>query len=416
MKKIVTLLMLVAFTLSCETTFESGGVGVERDTSTFAIYVTTNRQDGTGFLVPFDGLPTGEIDVSQSFDNGILLSDTRRSGTGFDGAVYHPTNPLGAPGIQRLLLDADGRFVEDGFISIGNLSLGGGQIFGFANSTKGYYTDHSLSQTAVQIFNPKTMQRLGEVDCSQAINAIRENIENEDRIVSTSIGGFMIERDGKFFTQLFFNDENNFQVDDKTYVIVIDVASDTVENITVWDDHLKIGYFSFINVNYVNIDENGDLYLGSFIGNFIDPEGPNFRVIRIRKGQTEFDRTWDLNGQRGDFPNGETFALGGAVQNNKMYVKMMAIPVDPTFAALSELEYYAYEIDLDTRNATIIDDIPAGYWRSIHGPAIYGGVPYFVVENDDVGRAYYYSYDPSSGTSQLEITIIGGQPQNIVEF
>ena len=141
-------------------------------------------------------------------------------------------------------------------------------------------------------------------------------------------------------------------------------------------------------MNYVNIDEKGDLYLGSFIGNFLDPEGPNFRVVRIRKGQTEFDRTWDLNGNRGDFPNGETFALGGAVQNNKMYVKMMGIPVDPTFAALAQKEYYAYEIDLDTRNATRIEDIPAGYWRSIHGPAIYGGVPYFVVENDDEGRAY----------------------------
>ena len=159
MKKIGILLMLLAFTISCETTFESGGVGVERDTSTFAIYVTTNRQDGSGFLVPFDGLPTGEIDVSQNFDNGILLNDTRRSGTGFDGAVYHPTNPLGAPGIQRLLLDSDGRFVEDGFISIGNLSLGGGQIFGFAESNIGYYTYHSLCQTAVQIFNPKTMNK-----------------------------------------------------------------------------------------------------------------------------------------------------------------------------------------------------------------------------------------------------------------
>ena len=139
-------------------------------------------------------------------------------------------------------------------------------------------------------------------------------------------------------------------------------------------------------------------------------------MVRIRKGQTDFDRTWDLNGNRGDFPNGETFALGGAVLNGKMYVKMMGIPVDPSFAALSEKEYYAYVIDLDTRNATQIDDIPAGYWRSIHGPALYGRKPYFVVENDDVGRAYYYSYDLESGTSQLEITIIGGQPQNIVEF
>ncbi|MEM9142622.1 MAG: hypothetical protein AAGA86_06510 [Bacteroidota bacterium] len=401
---------------SCETEFQQSGAGIERETLTYAIYITTNTGDSSGFLVPFDALPSGDIDVTQNLDKGIQLADTRNAGVGFDGAVYHTSNPAGIRGIQRLLLDVNGNFVEDGFIPTGTASYGGGTTFGFATSTKGYYSDHSLRPNALEIFNPKTMETIGEVDCSQAIAAIRENVENKENIVTVGMGGFMIERDGKFFTELYFSDENNFQVDDKTYVVVIDVATDTLERIIIWDDHLKIGYFSFKNVNYVNIDELGDMYLSSFIGNFTDPEGPNFRTIRIKKGETDFDRTWDLDGNRGDFPGGENFALGGAVLNGKMYLKMFSTTMSPSFAEAGLLDYYAYEVDLETRNATQIEDIPVGYWRSIHGPALYGGKPYFVVENDDVGKAYYYSYDPVTQTSQLEITITGGQPQNIVAF
>ncbi len=406
---------------SCTTEFESDDTGGGNEFASFAIFITTNTQDGSGFLVPFDGLPSGEIDVTQALTKGIQLANTRNAGIGFNGAVYHTSNPFGEAGIQRLVLDGSGRFIEDGFIPTGALSYGGGATFGFATETKGYYTDHTLSQTAVQIFNPETMVRTDEIDFAEAINTIRTTLEN---VETTSIGGFMVERDGKFFTQLYFSDAQGNQVDDKTYVVVIDVATDTLDRIIVWDDHMKIGYFSFKNINYVNIDEKNDMYLGTFIGNFTDPEGPNFRVVRIRDGATDFDRTWDLNGARGDFTNGETFALGGAAMNGKMYVKMMAIPVDNTFAAVLEKEYYAYEIDLIERSASKIEDIPAGYWRSIHGPAIYDGKPYFIVENADLGdpndpnrgRAYYYSYDPDTKTSKLEITVIGGQPQNIVEF
>ncbi|MEM7382528.1 MAG: hypothetical protein AAF361_15235, partial [Bacteroidota bacterium] len=386
--------------------------------------VTTNTQDGSGFLVPFDDLPTGEIDVTSNLTNGIQLANVRNAGIGFNGAVYHTSNIFGEPGIQKLVLDNTGRFVADGFIPTGAISYGGGSTFGFATTEKGYYTDHSVSQTAIQIFDPVSMMRTGEIDFADAINAIRDNLENKENVETTSMGGFMLERDGKFFTELYFSDENGFEVDDKTFVVVIDIATDSLERIIVWDDHIKIGYFSFKNVNYANIDEKGDIYMSSFIGNFVDPEGPNFRSIRIQKGQTDFDETWDLNGNRGDFPGGENFALGGAVLNGKMYVKMIGVPVDLTFAALAEKEYYAYEIDLATRNATKIEDIPAGFWRSIHGPALYAGKPYFIVENADLsdpndpnqGKAYYYSYDPATGTSQLEITVIGGQPQNIVEF
>lgn len=396
--------------------------------STFAMFVTTNTEDGSGFLVPFESLPSGEVDITNYLAKGIQLSSTRFAGNAYNGAVYAPANPLGDPGVQKFELDASGRFVDAGFIPYGPASVSSGPVYGFANSTKGYYTSHTDNQKGVQIFDLETMTRIGEIDCSAEMDAIIEAMDTEDseRIVGTGLGGFMLERDGKVFTQVFFEDETANEVVDKTFVAVIDVATDQLDKIIEWDDFIRVGYYTCINCNYANVGDDNHIYLASFIGNFNDPEGPNYRVIRIPSGSTEFDPIWDINGDRGDFSKGENFALGSTAYQGKIYVKMFDAPVsiEDGWAMLSEKRYMAYEIDIATRSATAIDGIPAAYWRSVNGPSVHNNKPYFIVENAELddpndpnqGKAYYYSYDPATGTSQLEMTILNGQPQQIVEF
>ncbi|MEM1120719.1 MAG: hypothetical protein AAGJ18_09740, partial [Bacteroidota bacterium] len=386
--------------------------------------ITTNTEDGSGFLVPFDKMPTGEVDISANIANGIQMAVTRFAGVGHDGAVYALNNPIGDPGIQKFELNATGQLVEAGFIPRGVVSNGSGTVFGFARDSKGYYSNHELNPKALQIFDLVSMNRTGEIDVADEMDAIVAKMEgvNPDSI-TYGMGGFMIERDGKFFTQLFFTDKAGIEVVDKTFVGIFDVATDELDKIIEWDDFVRIGYFSCLNCSYATVGDDNHLYLGSFIGNFTDPEGPNYRVLRIKSGETDFDRTWDLNGNR-DFPAGENFALGSAVMNGKMYVKMFDAPVDVTWALLREKRYYAYEIDIASKTPKKIEDIPAAYWRSIHGPTNYGGKPYFIVENSELddpndphqGKAYYYSYDPSTGASNLEVTVLNGQPQTIVEF
>lgn len=421
------LLVLLSITLfACGGSDDSKNDTSITEQSSFAMIVVTNTEDNSGFLIPFNGLPKGEIDLTQNIEKGIQLASARNAGVGFDGAVYHTSNTFGTAGVAKFIINSSGNFVADGFIPTGTTTYGGGTTFGFATSDKGYYTNHEGSQTAIQIFNPKSMVRTGQIELKTAIDAIIKKMDASasSKIETTSIGGFMVERDGKFFTEIYLTDKEGFEVADKTFIAVIDVASDSLDKVIEWNDHMKIGYFSYKNVNYVNIDEKGDLYLATFIGNFNDTEGPNFRAIRIKKGTTDIDTTWDLNGNRGDFAGGENFALGGGVKNGKMYVKMMKNTIDISWEGLREKQYYAYEIDIETKDAKRIEDIPVGYWRSVHGPAFYGGKPYFIVENEDLnnpndpnkGKAYYYSYDPSTNTSKLEITVVGGQPQQILEF
>jgi hypothetical protein len=381
----------------------------------YAMFIVTDATDQSGILVPFDEMPTGEINVSQ-LTNVVQLGSTRSAGISFNGAVYHTSNPAGEPGIQKYVLGADSRFNDAGFLPTQGQYAGGNQ-FGFINATKGYYSNNNLSQTQLQIFNPETMLRTGAIDFTDQINAIKGELQG---VAATSIGGFMIERGGKFFTEVFFTNANGNQVIDRTYVAVVDVATDKLDKIITFDDFKLLGY-GMKNTNYVQIDEIGDLYLAGFIGNFNDAEGPNFRVFRIKNNETDFDDSWNINSLQ-DF-NGPNMALGGGILNGKMYVKMFSNNIDISWAGMEEKTYDAYEIDLATKQLTKIEDIPSGYWKSIHGPAIFNGKPYFIVENQEASdeeaegkKAYYYSYNPATGTSARVITVIGGQPQQIVKF
>ena len=126
-----TILLTLSLFYSCETDFTEDGEGVAGEGKNFAVFVVTNTADSSGFLVPFDDLPTGEIDVNKNLEKGILLGNIRNAGVGFNGAVYHTSNPFGEPGIQKLVLDGSGRFITDGFIPTGSVSYGGGSTFGF---------------------------------------------------------------------------------------------------------------------------------------------------------------------------------------------------------------------------------------------------------------------------------------------
>lgn len=412
--KSILLVSSVFFFGAC--TENSSDVGPTTSTpERYAVFITTDEATSSGILVPFDKMPSGDIDVSK-LTNVVQLGQTRAAGVAFNGAIYHTGNTAGQFGIQKFTLNAAGTFVAGGYLPTGG-QYAAGNAFGFATNTKGYYSNDDLSQTALQIFNPETMARTGQIDFSSQMNAIKSGLTG---VVSTKIGGFMIVRDGKFFTQLFFLGSDGNHVPDKSYVAVVDVATDKLEKVITFDDYKLLGY-GLKNCNYVNIDSNNDLYLGGFVGNFNDKEGPNFRVYRIKSGQTEFDNTWSINSLT-DFTT-ENMGLGGQILNGKMYMKMFSTRIDITFAGMRGKTYDNYELDLATKKLKKITDIPSAYWKSVHGPAIYNNKPYFVVEDQEAAeqtangkKTYYYAYDPTTGKSEKAITVIGGQPQQIIKF
>lgn len=372
----------------------------ESTTSNYAMFIVTDRSTMSGMLAPFDSFPSGEINVSD-LSNITQLASTRSTGFAYGDAIYHVTSTAGDAGIQKLEKDYTGQYTSSGFIA-------GADIFGIVSETKGYYGNATLSQTALQIFNPTTMERTGEIDLSDEINKYKT-----DDVVSTYTGGFMLYRDGKFFTQVYFMDAYDYSVYDSSFVAVVDVETNTLGKFIIWPDFFRMGYYNNINCNYAYIDNNNDIYLSSFYGNQTDEEVVNYRVVRINSGETDFDRTWDLDAMR-DISSGENFGLGCVPYNGKIYTKMFSETIDETFAGMTTKTYCAYEIDMETKEATKIEGVPDSYWLSINGPQVFDDKVFFIAEPEDDGTAYYYTYDPETKEVEKALTLIGGEPHFLV--
>lgn len=179
------------------------------------------------------------------------------------------------------------------------------------SSTKAYLSLAGLG--LIYIFNPETMQKTGEIDLTAL--GIQDN--NPDI-------GIMIERDGYVFAGLsqmvggWISPEDYRQAD----VAVIDTRTDKL--VKMISD--RTGGFSQatrpIDPKSIFKDEKGDIYV-SCLGNFGMVAGHKAGILRIKKGETDFDPTyhWTITGASIE---GEEEAAGFAasicyVSNGKAY-------------------------------------------------------------------------------------------------
>lgn len=179
------------------------------------------------------------------------------------------------------------------------------------SSTKAYLSLAGLGK--IYIFNPETMKKTGEIDLTSL--GIQDN--NPDI-------GIMIERDGYVFAGLsqmvggWTSPEDYKQAD----VAVIDTKTDKL--VKMISD--KVGGFSQatrpIDPKSLFMDEKGDIYI-SCLGNFGMVAGHKAGILRIKKGETDFDPSyhWTITGASID---GEEQVAGFAasicyVANGKAY-------------------------------------------------------------------------------------------------
>ncbi|CAM1373981.1 hypothetical protein [Tenacibaculum xiamenense] len=367
-----------------------------------ALWIVTDPNTSSGVLIPSSTMFEGEVNPTTA-PNTIQLGAARTAGISYGNAIYNTSNTVGDSGIQKFEYNS-GSLTTKGFIAVGESRF----TFEIVSDTKGYYTDSERSTTAIQTFNPKTMQRTGEIDIASAMAPfITENVTR------TRIGSFMIESKGKLYTQVFFFDADGNHVNDVSYVAVFDTDTNTLLNIASYNDYVWLG-FERKNSNYIGKDENGDLYLSGTVGNMVD--GMHARCLRIKAGATEFDTTWNLDFN--DFiGTSGSFSLGGpAVIGDKLYIKMKSTGMNPDYSNIAEENVDAYEIDINTKVATKINDIPSSGAStfSISAPLVINGNVYFSVSNSSYQG--YYSYDPVSKTSTEAFTLTGGLASQLIEI
>ncbi len=369
-------------------------------TSDFALFITTDPSTSAGLIIPFDSVPNGTINPG-SFSNARQVSQIREAGIGFGNTFYHVFNPDGDGGIQKFSLNADGSVRTEGFIFTGIFRM----MFEIVSDTEGYYWDGELGEKSLQTFNPETMQRTGAIDLSEGIDTYVN-----DEVASVRVGGFMVERDRRLYTQFFYNDANGIHAYDSSFFAVINLDNEEIENLSIYPKFGTYG-FDIKNLNMAHKAPNEDFYISTFWGFF--GNDLNGRILRFNSGETTLDEDFDINVD--EFVGGGTFLVGGpVVSGDKLYVRFKANPTNPDFSNTQEEDIYLHEIDVNTREITRIPGIPGSSFNSISGPFIINGLVYVVVSNDD--EQAYYTYDPQTEEVEKAITFSAGTPQHIVQF
>ncbi len=390
-------LFLVTALLSCSdddnTTNDNNG----NTPADFAILAELDLSTQSGVIATFDGTPEGILNLTEN-QTSLQLSNARLGGRIFDGALYRNVNDLAESGLQKYEFDANGNPVDAGFIAITQEGQYGAN-FWIVNSSKGYYYDQSRGFLKIQIFNPTSMERTGEIDLAPAVSKIADDPTIQ---VEKSGERMMIVRDGKLFVDVAYLLEDDVftgSAYDSAFVAVIDVTSDSFENLTEYQGAQGVS-FPPLNMNNVNIDENGDLYIAT-MGDMFSGER-NAKILRIRNGETSFDQDFELDIEPYIPGDGiKWYVGGGAVRNNILYTYIMDEPYAPDYSNYTDLNKDFYAIDINTKVATLIPEVPKTDFECIATPYFVGNTLYIPYSSPSTSGIY--TYDGTEATSLFEL-------------
>lgn len=390
-------ILLLLLVIGCSDDDEGTAPG---GTETFVMAIQTDQSTQGGFLVPLDSFPSGDYDLSTIPSNALQVSNARQVGFAFGNAIYYPTDPSGQQGIQKITPNSiTGGLDVGGFIS-------GAVHFGVISEEKGYYWDPDLGQTDIQLFDPGTMSRTGEIELGDVPEIANLREQKEGQFTSITFDQFMIERDGILFTQIEFIDGNNFSVYDSSFVVSIDIATDQVVDFTTLPVELLLTSFNFYTAGTSQITSNGDLYLGSV--------SITAGITRINAGETQFDQDYVISVS--DFLGGTGFMISGPlVVGNTLYMKYFDGPLSPDFSNAADLVFRVFRTNVNNPSQpTLVEGIPPTTTSTLQttGPFLYNDLAYFPVNNATFNG--YYTLNPDTDEVRQAISAPGVVSQGIL--
>jgi hypothetical protein len=367
------------------------------------ITMSSNELDKPGFATAFDELPSGDI-----VNNG----STSLQGMGFGG--WRPygnwlfkmfSTDANASGIERLEVNANGDITPGQFIAGDNTTNGTGN-FVIVDETKGYYWD-GAAPLKIQIFNPTTMSRTGDIDLADVVN---QRGADEAEILYRAIGQkFLAVKGGKLFANITYATTNGTQKgfwDDffpDVYIAVIDIATGEHEKTIKIEDTGSIAYIN--DNNMYDFDTNGDLYI---VTQGRSATGGKSKIVRIKANETDIDAEWSLN--MDDIMEGGKFVSVFA-KDEKIITVIPNAPLTggPNGNINFEDVWEFYRIDIASGEKTKISGIPA-----VTNP----GAAFCAIEIDnkillrvntkDGSRNGYYEYDASTNSASELFKVTSG--------
>lgn len=380
----------------CSSSDDDGGTPAPEEKEKFILMTTTSRFDA-GFITPMDGLPSGTIQNNNPKTLQVANAFGFRT---FGKWLFNRSNAAGDEGLQKYTVNADGSLKDEGFIA-------GSSQYLVVNETSGYYLDATRGTLKLQKFNPATMLRTGEVDLS---------VVKKAGVQYQAVGQHTIAaKEGKLFVGITYGTTAAAGYGDDVFnaieFAVIDLATDKYEKTIKYDGLKSIGWGSSGNKMW-SIGDDGALYLYSTgLGNSMFA---NSSIIRIKKGETDFDKSWVFSTK--DLKAGNSLATA-LVKGGKLYFEMATVPLKPDYSNLtaSIFEYYTY--DMTTKQITKIEGMPLHDYAYANDQAIteIDGKVYLWVRNGTVTTSGtttvttvnedgYYVVDGNKATSVFKVS------------
>ncbi len=430
MKRIFLLFLMISFFISCD----DDDVTEESLYTDNGFLISSINESTTGYTYyagHYATLPgSGDIDITaKSTYNSLFIGASHNE-------FMYGTSLTGDNLLTKIAVSKEGKLVEVASFPLLNY-LGGVTII---NDELGVYTLWG-GTPAVSLFNPKTMEKLGDIDMSKA-KKIASNERNYYRQMAYR------PQDNRLFLYLITDDDDTSQFYDATdvYVEVVNLTTKTWEKTAVFKGAMDP--VSYGNNNPL-VDEFGNIYIATQGSLGLDGQmGPGAaassrpKILKIPAGSTEFDQSYAFNpvsvfGQTNLLVQ---LLLGGIYDSNGIaYVCISAQSESPrilelvqkfAMGTITEQEYLELrmavfysqnqrwaKVDLSAQTVSVINDIPltAGYAYPVAYKA--GGKFYLQFNFTDQQTSGFYEFDPVANKAQKVVSISkGGMAVNIVKL
>ncbi|MEM6633623.1 MAG: PKD domain-containing protein, partial [Bacteroidota bacterium] len=389
------------------TATESQSVAVELSPENVRLksgFVVVGRtQENSWFAQYFAELPTGTVDISQgtAFQTFFPLSI-------IDGAIYLARTD-GSPGFEKLGVNGNEEFVEDGIISTVSPNA---FVIAARDAEFGVFHDRADPNT-INTFNPTTMQVTGTIDMTVA-NAIADDpVRYQD---------FIFRGDNEIFAPMRLEAGGNVP---NVGLARVDIGSGQATNVAEFEG---AGDLVVLNSGRRFVDETGNLYFWH-AGNISVPTISG-AILKVPAGASDYDSTYNFKvpevnnpaltgsgtfmGTFNYYQNNTGFALinealaqelldliaeRGGPQNfteEDLNLATQILFTSPTGAIV--------QVDLMGQTVSRINGLPPLSAFDNAGVNFLEGNPYFAISNPSVNAFYEWDEATNSVTKVFDMT------------
>lgn len=361
-------------------------------------YAFSANEDQSNFITTFKGFEDG---LKTDFEHAITLPSGHIFMKMFDGDLFIQSGSLYGQGgeqtLYRYKLDENNRISKEAPTKLTFSGAPNVVDVIFADKTKAYGVT-SGTRGDLLIFNPSTMKETGKIELSKY--AYKDNDPD---------AGNGIIRDGKLFLPLSQAKSMKEIYPIPAEVAVIDIATDKVEKVIKDDRVTSIGMIGHTDPV---MDEEGNIYFYSgprsaMWNQFAPGQGFKEGILRIKKGETEFDKDFYIGLQTAE--GGEIGSYGmnmiyGGNGNIYIFLHKNSLVVDPNDQTYTKNKSYVpYEVNIKTKTGRILPLPASTGWAA--NAIIKVGDDIFFGEQTEHGIGFYkYNMKTKTGSKEPTVT------------